>query len=296
MAPQDGGQLRTRRRLAAVTGIAALRHTAASLAERVLAQWPGRAGTVSRPVPQPAPKLAPRPSPASPAASPVLAAAAAAAPGDPQAEAERLVAELRRATRTAGITRDDPMMPLLGAFAAAIRLVATRTTATNRALADAAGHLDTTLALARSTADAEQEQFRAGLAATQAVVIQGVADSIARSADAALTRRVRVLDWSTAVVAFLVVGTAAGGCFGLGYWRGSADALKGVQQTEAGLRAAFSQGPAEAAAWLDLMTWNSGQVALDRCSKPSMTYTENGRAACKVPLWIEPSPPFTAPR
>jgi hypothetical protein len=54
--------------------------------------------------------------------------------------------------------------------------------------------LTAALGQARRAADAETARFRAGLDAAKAETIHDVAHQIARSADAALTRRVRAVD------------------------------------------------------------------------------------------------------
>lgn len=215
---------------------------------------------------------------------------------DPQGqETERALEELRKAARAAGIGRDSPMMPLLSAFANAIRLVGSHTAAASRSMAAASQHVTDTLALARSTADAEHDRFQAGLDATKATIIDGIANAVARHADAALARRVRRHDYRTLALICLGLIVLAGGCFASGHYLGRSDALASVRQTEAGLRAAFTESPADAETWLNLMTWNSGRNGLDRCLQPGMTYLENGRKACNVPLWIEPPKPTTPP-
>ena len=148
------------------------------------------------------------------------------------------------------------------------------------------------LGLAKTTAEAERRVFEAGLATAQARTISDISSAIARSAEAALTRRVRVLDRSTIFIAVAVVFVSMGCCSWVGYSWGRSTALAGVSQTEAGLQAAFTFSPADANLWMNLMRWNTIRNALPECAKPGQTYFQDGRKACQVPLWIEQPKPL----
>ena len=216
---------------------------------------------------------------------------AAPPPPDPSAqESDRLVEQLREAARAAGVMRNDPMMPLLSSFALVIRYLGTRTAANDRTVTEASHRITDALLTARTTAEAEQRRFEAALAATQAATIQQVGSAIARSADEALTRRVRVFDRNTALLAAAILVATTGGCLWGGYLWGSSTALAGVHQTEAGLRAAFNASPADAAIWMGLMEWNRIRDSLAQCS-PGLTSLQDGRKVCTIPLWIEKPQP-----
>ncbi len=64
------------------------------------------------------------------------------------------------------------------------------------------------------------------------------------------------------------------GAFGGGYWWGSSTADAAIHRTEAGLQAAFNQGPDAARTWLNLMTWNRIDDALGALSR------QGDRLAC----------------
>ena len=242
--------------------------------------WPGR--------------LRQQGAPATPALPAPGTAKEAGPPPDPLVEEfEKLVGQLRDAARTAGVGRDDPMMPLLSAFAQMIRFIGTRTASSNKTVADASQRITDALLTAKSAADAERDRFQADLAAAEAATIQRVGNAIARSADAALTRRVRVFDRNTALLAALALVLTAGAGLGGGYWWGSSTANAGIHQTEAGLRAAFNESPADAAIWLDLMTWNRIRGGLAQCASANLITTQDGRRKCDVPLWIEKPQPTT---
>jgi hypothetical protein len=83
------------------------------------------------------------------------------------------------------------------------------------------------------------------------------------------------------VAASLVVGGAGGGWLG---WEGG---RRSVQSLQHDVSVAFqSAGPESAAAWLNLMRHNDPQRALQRCMGVSV-WTDMGRTACLVPLWID---------
>ena len=119
--------------------------------------------------------------------------------------------------------------------------------------------------------------------------------AIARTADDAFTRRVRVLDRNSILVATVVlVGTGAS-CLGGGYWWGGSNARADIHETEAGLQAAFAGGVDDARSWFDLVTWNNIHTALEACGGSGHGFTDGGRKACNVPLWVE-SPQLSAPK
>ena len=227
--------------------------------------------------------------------APTVAAAGRASEKAAAVEAESLIAELREAARLAGVTRNDPMMPLLKGLADSLRFVGTRTAEAERGIAAASQRVVDALVQARATAEAEERRFRQALALAQGDTIEKVGDAIAASADAALMRRVRVFDRNTALLAAAVLVLAAGGCLWGGYHWGSSDARADIHQTEAGLRQAFAQGPAEAASWLGLMQWNSLQAILEHCGRGRAFFVQGGRRACNIPLWIEPPQPSPPP-
>ena len=238
------------------------------------------------------------PAKAGPQASPTPAVPQALpAPTDPiAAEVETLVEQLRQAMRAAGVGREDPMMPLLHSLAHFIRFIGKRTADSDRTGTETSLRIVEALTLAKSTADAERQVFEAGLATAQARTISEISSAIASSAEAALTRRVRVYDRNTIFIVVAFVFVSMGCCSWVGYAWGRTNALAGVQQTELELRAAFTFGPANANLWMTLMQWNPVVQPLKECSKPDRALIgTDGRKACSVPLWIEPPKPVVAP-
>jgi hypothetical protein len=217
-----------------------------------------------------------------------------AVPGQP--DMAELVGRMRAAARQAGIDDDGPLTPLLDVFMLTLDRLGALTDRNARISTEHTAALDTALTLARQAANAETERFYASLDAAKAETVRDVAQHIARSADAALRRRVQVFDRNTALVAAgVLVGSILIALAG-GYWWGDSNATAGIRETEVGLQAAFSDGPEAARDWLNLMTWNNPEKALAQCRGPAV-FTDYGRRACGVPLWIEkpvnPPPPDT---
>jgi hypothetical protein len=226
---------------------------------------------------------------------PALPAPDGAAPTG-EADMAELVARMRAAARQAGIDDDGPLTPLLETFMLTLARLGALTDRNARITTEHAAALAATLGQARRAADAETERFHSYLDAAKAETVRDVAYHIARSADDALTRRVRVFDRnSTLIAASVLVGSILVAGIG-GYWWGSSSATAAVHETEAGLQAAFTNGPRAARDWLNLMTWNDPEQALAQCHGDAVSI-QQGRRACGVPLWIEkpvtPPPPDT---
>ena len=223
-----------------------------------------------------------------PAASPPLAlvqmpSAAAGIDG----ATKKLLDELRSAVKAAGVEPDDPMMPLVTAFAQSIRFMAERGSMSDRVVTSASERIQAALVEARRTADAEAERFSGAILATETDIIRRIAGSIAASADKALTRRVKVFDRNTALWAAAALFGTAVACLVGGYVWGSNVASADIHETEAGLRAAFSNSAADANNWMLLMEWNDLSQALKSCGNANQAILDHGRRACAMPLWIE---------
>ncbi len=218
----------------------------------------------------------------------------ASASGQP--DMAELVARMRVAARQAGIDEDGPLTPLLDAIMLTLERLGVLTDRNARITTEHAAALANALSLARQSANAETDRFYTSLEAAKAETVRDVAHHIARSADAALTRRVHVFDRNTALIAAAVLVGGILGAFAGGYWWGNSSAQAAIRETETGLQAAFNDGPKAARDWLDLMTWNDPENALAQCSGNAVS-VQHGRRACGVPLWIEkpvaPPPPRT---
>ena len=177
-------------------------------------------------------------------------------------------AELERAVREGGLTKDPLRLPL-GALAV--------------------------------TLGAQLKLHRANVVALQAVtssfeaprppIDQAAVNRIEMAAANGAARRVDLLSrahfWRTAMLgaaAMASIAVAAG--FG-GYIAGRSKQVALTRDTEAGVSAAFRDSPASAAMWLNLMRSNDPAQALAECKGKAGTVID-GRRACSVPMWLDP--------
>lgn len=184
-------------------------------------------------------------------------------PGD--AEVEKLLAEMREAVRRAGIQRDDPMMPLLTALARSIRFMGEQTSRSDTVAQETGTQIMQALLQSRQNANAEIARFQAGIASTEADTIQHVGSAIARSADAALTRRIKVFDRNTALSTAAALFIVAAGCLGGGYWWGRMSVTGEIDATVNGAQIALGDHPVDAEALANLVKWNPMGQVLHEC-------------------------------
>jgi hypothetical protein len=189
-------------------------------------------------------------------------------------------AELERAVREGNLTK-DPMRFALGALAVTLG-------------AQHQLHVDNVRQLRAVVADVEQQMSAAIEVARQPVdptAIKRLETAAATGAARHAAELARAHRWRTIVIAaaVLVGGVVAGAAGGVLAERHSQIA------TEAGITAeAFSDGPAAAAAWLNLMRANDVVGTLATCTGKSVVVAD-GRRACGVAMWLDP-PLNPAPR
>lgn len=211
------------------------------------------------------------------------------------AEAARIGRAIRDAARAAGLQPGDPMAPLVEALARAVAFLGQQRAALSLTAEDVTERLSGVLYEGREVADAEAARFRAECQATEAETVRSLSAVLADTAERALTDRVRALDRRTAaLVGLAVAGALALGAAG-GWWAGDRSARAAIVVAEDGVRAAFREGPAAAALWVDLMRWNDPKSALSVCREPGEILMQNGRRACRVPFWVERPPAAARP-
>ncbi len=103
--------------------------------------------------------------------------------------------------------------------------------------------------------------------------------------DAATKHRLRLQRKSSVIAGGIVAACLAIGTGG-GYWYGWSSGLSSVEVMENQISEAFQAGPEGAEVWLRLMRNNDPRQALDHCTG-SAVWSDNGRKACSVPLWID---------
>jgi hypothetical protein len=143
------------------------------------------------------------------------------------------------------------------------------------------------------------QQFEGAVERGRQPLDDATLDRLLRAAVSGADRRAAALARArtgrTAVLASIALVLVGGAGLAGGYWWGRADAFSTYRTTDAGLAAAFRDGPGIATRWLDLMRWNSLPEALKACDRgQAFTDQQSGRRACSLPLWLEP-PKVRAP-
>jgi len=136
--------------------------------------------------------------------------------------------------------------------------------------------------------------FLAGIKATcqpldpsaQAEMVRQVIAAAAAGANQEAARLARTHNRRTLLLAALTLVVVAAAGMGGGYVWGRASAAADIQATTVELATAFRDGPAAARSWLELMRNNDVQAALRHCTGPA-SWTDQGRRACALPLWLD---------
>ncbi|CAM3169070.1 hypothetical protein MEME101129_21980 [Methylobacterium mesophilicum] len=200
---------------------------------------------------------------------------------------------LREAARASGLQPGDPLCPLTEGLAVHADHLDARTDALVAANAATVDELRSVLAEGRETAEAEAARFRAECWATETATVASLSTALADASATAFAGRVRAMDRRTAaLVAIGLVAALAMGAAG-GWWTGVTTTRAAIGETEAGLRAAFRDGPETARLWRELMTWNDPRTAVIRCRDAGRIREEAGRKSCPLLLWV--SPPVAVP-
>lgn len=210
-------------------------------------------------------------------------------------ETEVIVDQLRAAVRHCNMGNDDPIMPLITAFVHAIRHIGARTAASDRVAQESSNAIIGALLQAKKVTDGEIERIMFSVSATESDRIQRVGDAIARSADGALTRRVRVYDRNTALLAALILFMIASIACGCGFLLGEKVAYADVHETQHEMSNLFGERIDDTKEAIRLLRWNPMIASLAECTKPGRISVQDGRKSCSVQLWIEDSIPAVKP-
>ena len=191
--------------------------------------------------------------------------------------------ELEQAIQLGGLARDPMRFPLRALSSALDAMHGLHQGAEERS-----ERVRATLAIETNAA---VERAKAEMRAAEAVTVERIALSIAASAEQALTRRVRVLDRNTAIAAAVALFLITAAALGSGFAWGRTATQAGYHQTEAGLSAAFRDGPEAARTWLSLMHANDPSQLLSSCTGSDAWSAPDGRRACRAALWLDPPKP-----
>ena len=187
--------------------------------------------------------------------------------------------ELEQSIQLGGLARDPMRHPLRALSATMGAIYELHQAGVNH-------HDAVRAALASETMTAVQ-RATAEMRAAEAITIERISQSIAASAGKALTRRGRVFDRNTALLAAAVLFTVTAATLGAGFAWGQHTTWAAYQQTEVGLSAAFREGPEAARAWLGLMEANDPRQVLGGCTGAEAWATSDGRRACRAAIWID---------
>ncbi|MCJ2139426.1 hypothetical protein [Methylobacterium sp. E-066] len=200
---------------------------------------------------------------------------------------------LREAARASGLQPGDPLCPLTEGLAVHADHLDACTDALVAANAATVDELRSLLAEGRETADAAAARFRAECWATETATVASLSTALADASATAFAGRVRAMDRRTAaLVSIGLVAALAMGAAG-GWWTAVTTTRGAIAETEAGLRAAFRNGPETARLWRELMEWNDARTAIVRCRDGGHIQEEGGRKTCRLLFWV--SPPLAAP-
>jgi hypothetical protein len=185
-------------------------------------------------------------------------------------------AELERAVREGGLSRDPMRLPL-GALAVTLGAIEKLFLATVAQFRITSEDLDHRLTVAVQKANQP----------TDLKAMERLCIAAARGASQEVLALVRAHNRRTTLVAGVVLAGAmlfagiAGFCWGR--WSANSD----IHETELTLSKAFKDGPEAASDWANLMTNNDLLSAMATCTG-SRVVVQDGRRACAMPLWLDP--------
>ena len=141
--------------------------------------------------------------------------------------------------------------------------------------------------LERLEAAVERARQPVNPAALQRLETAAASGAAKRAAELARAANLRTFLLAGTIAACAVLAAGVGG-----FWWGRHGQAVAIASTEAGVMAAFRDGPGAAASWLGFMHANDGNLVREACAK-STVKAADGRRACAVGLWVDllPNPP-----
>jgi hypothetical protein len=185
-------------------------------------------------------------------------------------------AELERAVREGGLSRDPMRLPL-GALAVTLGAIEKLFQATVAQFRITSEDLDHRLTVAVEKANQP----------TDPKAMERLRIAAARGASQEVLALVRAHNQRTTLVAGAVLAGSMlfAGIVGFCWGRWSAEA--DIHETELTLSKAFKDGPEAASDWANLMSHNNLPAAMVSCTG-SRVVVQDGRRACAIPLWLDP--------
>jgi hypothetical protein len=184
-------------------------------------------------------------------------------------------AELERAVREGGLSRDPMRLPL-GALAVTLGAIEKLFVATVAQFRITSEDLDHRLTVAVQKANQP----------TDPKAMERLRIAAARGASQEVLALVRAHNQRTTLVAGAVLAGSMlfAGIVGFCWGRWSAES--NIHETELTLSKAFKDGPEAASDWANLMTHNDLPAAMASCTG-SHVVVQDGRRACAIPLWLD---------
>ena len=201
----------------------------------------------------------------------------AVGPEDLSAAIRHAQAELERAVREGGLSRDPMRLPL-GALAVTLGAIEKLFLATVGQFRTTSEDLDHRLTVAVQRA----------IQPTDPGAMERLRIAAARGASQEVLALVRAHNRRTALAAGVVLTGSIlfAGIVGFCWGRWSAES--DIHETELTLSKAFRDGPEAASDWANLMTHNDLPTAMASCAG-SRVVVQDGRRACAIPLWLDPA-------
>ncbi len=190
--------------------------------------------------------------------------------------------ELERSVQQANLTKDPLRLPL-GALSVTLGAMHQLFTANVEQSRSVAADLD------RRAAEVARHPI-------DPAAIEALTKAAATGADRRAAAIAREHSRRTSLTIALAIVVPAALALMSGYVWGHASAVRGVHETEAGLDAAFRDGPDSAAGWLNLMRLNNLPKVLAACASDRAFRDPSGRGACNAPLWLQPPTAPPPPR
>lgn len=223
-------------------------------------------------------------------------APASGTPYSPEAECERLLIKLREVMQSSGIQHGDPLMPMFGVLELFIQVVCDRTIQVDRAVRDGVERISDTVVQSRLTADTEIKRAQTLITKMTTETVYNLGPEIARIADTAFTRRVKVIDRNTllAYVSSGIIVTLAAVFGGNSLGRTSAQAA--ITATVGNVEISLGNRPDDASIVAALAIQNPLADELKECqSGRAQTWIQDGRHVCDLPVYLDASPAATLP-
>lgn len=208
--------------------------------------------------------------------------------GVPTGTAPELIASLHRAARAAGITDNDPMLPLIIALGQTIGFLDRRLAQSEKALGESSQRALSAMRLIMDTSAAEERRIVATMQKIESDTANRLMKTVWRAMESLLERRYirNGKDGAVIGLAILLVGSAL--ILGRGDWRSEHASDAQVSESDMGVELKFNS-PEMARRWMEGAKWNTQFItrALGGCREASVTPALSEPGACNIQLYTK---------